>query len=280
MAPYFAQKASLVTLGMGPPSNAWPAQMSLPRASVRSDVASVLVVVSPDRPLPTETDVSNDSPPTPVPPVLFPELACGDKSLGSAGCSFYSVEPPNLTSSRGRCHVMFVVNPGNKAAVLTLTNGGTTYTMARVARTPRSTGTGLRYEAFDPAAGLSPGQVVIVFLAGKKPDPEIGPDGHPGFGCPDGVESALPDGGSPGLPLPTAVGRVHSNRGTAFHLTADRPVVAYDMNPFSMALSYTPSASLLIPEGVCSSRKGRTGWWAPEFRRGWGARWWSPINRC
>jgi hypothetical protein len=95
--------------------------------------------------------------------------------------------------------------------------------------------------------------VVIVFLAGKKPDPEIGPDSHPGFGCPDGVESALPDGGSPGLPLPTAVGRVHSNRGTAFHLTADRPVVAYDMNPFSMALSYTPSASLLIPEGVWST---------------------------
>jgi hypothetical protein len=166
------------------------------------------------------------------------EFKCGDGALGNAGCSFYGVASPLFDARKGGCYAMFVVNPGDKPARIKLAHRKASQSLARIARVPRGSGQNITYESFDEAAGLPPGGLVVIFLTGKYIKPAAVPQTSPDVSCPEGIESLLPD----------AVVDHFTHRGMAFHLTSDEPVVAYDINPFGMATSYTPSASLLIPE--------------------------------
>ncbi|MFT3776575.1 MAG: IgGFc-binding protein, partial [Minicystis sp.] len=94
------------------------------------------------------------------------------------------------------------------------------------------TGPSLSYAPFDPAAGLAPGEVVILFLGGA-----------PGSNvpCPAGVTSAVPSGSA-------IVGT--SGVGKSFHITSDVPVVAYQINPYGGGSAAVTGASLLLPTSV------------------------------
>src|SRR5204862_4778653 len=103
------------------------------------------------------------------------ELDCHDTApLADAGCSFYGTQIPQSRALVSResfidgCFVMLVVNPGSRPARLTLARAGGGLPLDRVARLPRGTGKALVYAPFDPALGLPPGQVAMLFLSGAQ----------------------------------------------------------------------------------------------------------------
>jgi len=163
-------------------------------------------------------------------PPAMSELDCpgAAKARGNAGCDFYAVPLPVRDEGAGmRCFAMYVVNPGSQPARLTLESGGAPISLAKVARLPRGTGQQLTYQPFDAQQGLPGGDVAILFLA----------PGH----CPAGVTAALD--ASPFTEMDT----ISSGSGQSFHLTSDRPVVAYQIVPYGGAGSHVTSATLLLP---------------------------------
>ncbi len=192
-----------------------------------------------------------------------PEIVCDrvGGQMGNGGCSFFAAQMPIYP---GTCYALLVVNPGTRPAKLRLTRAGGDLPLGRVARVPRGQGAGLTYGPFDEAEGLAPGDVAVLFLSGQPasappaatpppmlpgvPAPPPLPVGLQRTSCPFGVEPALAEtaevgrGGSDILPTwSSAIGQ-------AFHLTSDRPVVAYDINPYGGANSAVTSASLLLPQ--------------------------------
>ncbi|HEY0713222.1 MAG TPA: IgGFc-binding protein, partial [Polyangia bacterium] len=170
-----------------------------------------------------------------------PAITCGSSGLGNAGCSFYAAEPPLVTDGGG-CYALMVVNPGTRPAKLNLGRAGESFAMAQVARLPRGSGPTLAYQPYNEVAGLAPGDVAIIFLAGKRPLGEMGvmtaPEATNPTTCPAGIATAV------------AVSTNHnpgSHVGQAFHLTSDHPVIAYDVNPYGGVRSYVTSSSLLVP---------------------------------
>ena len=155
------------------------------------------------------------------------DCASAASAKGNAGCSFFPVRVPINQESHASCFAMYVVNPGMQPVKLNLSNAGAKVSLAQVARLPRGGGQHLSYDAFDEAAGLPPGAVAILFLA-------AGP-------CPDGVRPATdaPDEEPASL---------ESTLGQSFHLTTDRPVVAYQIIPYGGAGSHVTAATLLLPQ--------------------------------
>jgi hypothetical protein len=186
--------------------------------------------------------------PTPLPidtasPDSASELACGEKTRGSAGCSFYAAEP--YLPAGGGCYALFVVNPGTRPVKLTLDRAGTPFSLEKTARLPRGAGLNLTFQPYDPVAGLAPRDVAILFLSGSTdavPRQIHGPVATRTPACPYGTEPAVTQQTS----------TVGSGLGQAFHLTSDHPVVAYDVNPYGGAFSYVTSSSLLLPEEAWS----------------------------
>ena len=159
------------------------------------------------------------------------KFACGAAGMGNSGCSFFAAEPPVHRGQYG-CYALVVVNPGTRPAKLSLKRGTRTFDMPLVSRLPRGSGEKLTYSAYDEAAGLAPGDVAIVFLAG-------GPLGWEAKNsCPPGVKTAFSS---------TTNLFAESQVYQAFELTSDQPVIAYDIAPFGGALSHVSAASLLIP---------------------------------
>jgi hypothetical protein len=108
--------------------------------------------------------------------------------------------------------------------------GGQAINLAQFAKLPQGTGTALTYGAYDPAAGLDPGKVAILFLDYNPASIIFG-----NVACP--VPAALAGGV-----------QVHGTGvGTAFHITTDTPVVAYQMLPYGGGKAAATGASLLIP---------------------------------
>lgn len=188
-----------------------------------------------------------DAPPPPDarPPAAFPDvgdlpppapagMTCAEaaRQKGNAGCRFYAVQQDSNyeTDSRAACFAMFVVNPGSEAVKLTLERAKAPIALAPLARIPRGTGPALTYGPFEDAKGLPPGEIAILFLAGD-PASKVSP-------CPAGVKPAVPG--------PAYV--KHPGIGQAFVLTADRPVVAYQIWPYGGGPSAITAATLLLPE--------------------------------
>jgi hypothetical protein len=163
----------------------------------------------------------------PRPTTMDLDCATAASEKGNAGCSFFAVPLPVRGETGESCFAMYVVNPGSQPVKLALDRAGTKFSLAQVARLPRGTGQHLTYQPFDEQAGLPPGDVAILFLA-------------PGV-CPAGITPALATS-----PF-TDDDMVESSEGAAFHLTADRPVVAYQIIPYGGAGSHVTSATLLLP---------------------------------
>ena len=148
----------------------------------------------------------------------------------SVGCEYYAVDMDGAAGPPyDACFAVFVANVSATATHLTVDWGGQPIDLAKFAKLPQGTGTSLTYGAYDPAAGLAPGAVAILFL-----------DYNP---------ASIFFGNVP-CPVAAAVtsAQVHGTGvGTAFHVVTDTPVVAYQMLPYGGGKAAATGASLLIP---------------------------------
>jgi hypothetical protein len=144
----------------------------------------------------------------------------------SVGCDYYATDMDVLTPTY--CFAAFVANTWTSAAHIDLEYKGQPLSAAAFTRLPVGAGPSLTYAPYDPAAGLAPGDVAILFLGGNT-------------------------GAAPSCPVATA-NAAASLDGTgisdSFHITTDVPVVAYEINPYGGGSAAVTGASLLLPTSV------------------------------
>jgi IgGFc binding protein len=149
----------------------------------------------------------------------------------SVGCDYYSIDPDIIDEGVGACFAAYVANTWNAPVALNVTWGAQTLNVSQIARVPSGNGQSLTYA---PLTGgmLQPNQVAILFLAR--------------YGS---VLTSCPTGITPGVTSVDAA--THGTGiGTAFHITSDHPVVAYDIFPYGGGQSAATSATLLIPSSA------------------------------
>jgi hypothetical protein len=153
-----------------------------------------------------------------------------ENSKQSVGCEYYATFMQHHDGPQSRCFAAFVANTWNTPAKLAVSRQGQALDVGVFARLPKGNGPGLSYDPYDADAGLTPGEVAILFLPGPKgmPGPGMAP-------CP--VDSAVAAG--------AAV--AGTGIGDAFKITSDVPVVAYQINPYGGGSAAVTGASLLLP---------------------------------
>ncbi len=147
----------------------------------------------------------------------------------SVGCEYYATFMDQLDPDS--CFAVFVANTWDSPAHISVERTGNALSLDTYAKIPNGVGPGMSYAAFDSKAGIAPGEVVILFLAG--------PTGVPGQGnpvCP--VPAAIPSG---------AMLADKSGIGKSFRIASDVPVVAYQINPYGGGSAAVTGASLLLP---------------------------------
>lgn len=147
-------------------------------------------------------------------------------SKSSYGCDYWALKTGLLAQAKGACFAAFVANTWSTPVKINVEYDGMSLPVD-FAYIPKGQGASLTYEPYDPVAGLGVGEVAILFLARNQ------------FGfvidCPQ--PAALPD----------EVGVDGTGVGKAFHITTDRPVVAYQILPYGGGPSAFSSATLLLP---------------------------------
>jgi hypothetical protein len=153
-------------------------------------------------------------------------------SSSSYGCDYWALKTDIISDALGACYAAFVANTWSSPVKIQVERNGQVLPVESFARIPSGQGLNLQYAPYDPIAGLPPGEVAILFLS-REPV---------GF-------SLLPD-----CPAPAAFsgdsGVLGTGRGSAFHITTDRPVVAYQILPYGGGSSAATSATLLLPTSV------------------------------
>ena len=145
----------------------------------------------------------------------------------SVGCEYRAVMMDGIGGATDGCFVAFVANTFGTPAHLTAKFGAAALDLAAYARVPTGSGPSLHYGAYDPVAGLAPGEVAILFLAGN--------DANGGVACP--VPTAVP----------TSAQVTGTGLGTSFLVSSDVPVVAYQMLPYGGGSAAVTGATLLLP---------------------------------
>ena len=148
----------------------------------------------------------------------------------SVGCEYYATYMEQLHGELNSCFAVFVANTWNTPAHIEIERGGATLNAATFAKIPSGTGPTLTYKPFDPAVGIPPHEVVILFLVGNTGNPSSG-----SAPCP--VPAALLNG----------VMLNGTGKGQSFHITSDVPVVSYEINPYGGGSAAVTGASLLLP---------------------------------
>ena len=146
------------------------------------------------------------------------------------GCEYWALNLDVITEGKGACYAAFIANTWDTPVHIGVQRDGVALDPSTFAYLPAGQGQGLTYQPFDASAGLAPGEVVILFLAQS---PSTGFQ----FRCPSSVKTAIQ--------ADTSVGG--TGRGSAFHITSDRPIVAYQMFPFGGGSTAATSATLLLP---------------------------------
>lgn len=159
----------------------------------------------------------------------IPACEAAAKSKGNVGCTFLTPTPSFYTGITPPCFAVFVANNWSKVVKINVQRGGASYDATAFARIP--SGPDATTWPKLPAAGLDPGKVAVLFLSS---DPG---STNAGFSLKCPVAQAVPGG--------TAVSG--SGKGTAWSITTDVPVSAYDILPYGGARSFLPAAELLLP---------------------------------
>ncbi|MEZ4300930.1 MAG: IgGFc-binding protein [Polyangiaceae bacterium] len=152
-------------------------------------------------------------------------------SSSSYGCDYWALKTDIISDATGACFAAFVANTWTSPVKISVDRNGQSLPIASFARIPSGQGMGLTYAPYDPNVGLPPGEVAILFLSRDQ-----------GFGF-------LPDCPAPAA-VPAESGVIGTGRGSAFHISTDRPVVAYQILPYGGGSSAATSATLLLPTSV------------------------------
>lgn len=160
-----------------------------------------------------------------------PLSACEAAELfkGSEGCEFWAVKTEIIPAGSGTCFAAFIANTSDQPAHIEVEYQGAQLPVASFTRIPSGQGMGVVYNPYDAAAGIPPDEVAIVFLS-RGPGALID--------CP------IPAG----IPQETQV--VGTGRGSAFRITTDQPVSAYQMLPYGSGSAAATSATLMLPTSV------------------------------
>ncbi len=165
-----------------------------------------------------------------------PACQASMNAQGSIGCDFWAPDPPFYDNGQGStysgaCYAVFIANSWSRPAKITVSRGGQSFPLAQFGHVPNGIVPNITYDPI-PASGLPPGQVAVLFLSHA-------PGASSAFGTPLTCPVA------PALLEDAAISG--SGAGSAFLVVSDTPVTAYDIMPYGGALSYLPSASLLVP---------------------------------
>ena len=152
--------------------------------------------------------------------------AVAETNKRSIGCDYYATSMDIFT--HGGCFAAFVANTWPAAAHIEVKHRGTSLPVASFVRIPIGSGPSVTYGAYDPVAGLAPGQVAVLFLGGQ-----------PGGFSPCPIPSAVPVSSFAGTGI-----------GDSFEIVTDVPVVAYQINPYGGGVAGFTGASLLLPTSV------------------------------
>lgn len=144
----------------------------------------------------------------------------------SVGCEYYATFMDQFNEQA--CFAVFVANTWSTPVHVTVEYAGMNLPLASFARIPSGSGPNLQYQPFDPAVGVPPGEVAVLFLSG--------PQGGQSPQCP--ITSAVPAG---------VLKQNQTFIGSSFHITTDVPVVAYEINPYGGGSAAVTAASLLLP---------------------------------
>lgn len=167
----------------------------------------------------------------------MPACEAAEANNASIGCDYYAVDmDAAMGPPQDACYTVFVANTSRAHTQMTIEFDGMPVDLAQFAKLPQGSGQNLTYGAYDPAVGLAPGQVAIVFL-GYAPIGGL----QPNVAC----------------PVPAAIGteaQINGNGiGKAFHLQTTLPVVAYQMLPYGGGRAAATGASLLLPTSAWST---------------------------
>ena len=151
-----------------------------------------------------------------------------EESKSSYGCDYWALKTAMRPQADGACFAAFVANTWGKPVHLQVERSGVKLPPETFTYIPSGQGTSVTYTPYDAVKGLDVGEVAIMFLARKKMGGSV-------------VDCPMP------AALSTEVGVVGTGRGSAFHITSDYPVVAYQIDPYGGGQAAVTSATLLLP---------------------------------
>jgi hypothetical protein len=158
------------------------------------------------------------------------------QTKSSVGCEYYALHMDGTFAAKNACFVTFVSNTFDLPVHLDVSFDGKALDASTFVKIPRGTGRAIKYDDFDSNAGLQPGDVGILFLAGP-PDP--------GTPTPEDVNTPVP---CPVAPALSTLTQIHGTGiGRAFRIRTDYPVVAYQMLPYGGGGAAVTGATLLMP---------------------------------
>jgi len=149
--------------------------------------------------------------------------AAAEANDRSTGCDYYAVHMDTYNPSY--CFAVVVANTWTTPAKIAVEYNGMALAVEDFTRLPVGAGPSLTYAPYDAAAGLAPGEVATLFLSGSSTS---------NVPCP--VPAAVPTASKVGNALTSA-----------FHVTTDVPVSAYQISPYGGGQGGVTAASLLLP---------------------------------
>jgi hypothetical protein len=154
-----------------------------------------------------------------------------DVSKSSYGCSFWALKTAQRPEADGACFAAFLANTWGKPIHVQVSRAGQTLDPSTFAGIPVGQGPSLSYKPYDPVAGIPLDQVLVLFLSRSSKGATV-------VNCPlpAAINGAAGETGVAGTGI-----------GTAFSITTDYPVVAYQMTPYGGGQAAFTSATLLLP---------------------------------
>ncbi|WP_437727289.1 IgGFc-binding protein [Sorangium sp. So ce861] len=153
-----------------------------------------------------------------------------EKSKSSYGCDYWALKTALRPTTQGACFAAIVANTWELPVRISVERGGEPLPVEKFAYIPVGQGSiqDIQYNPYNPETGLGVGEVAVLFLSRRSPGSSV-------VDCPK----------TGALDLETGV--AGTGRGTAFHITTDYPVVAYQMLPYGGGQAAMTSATLLLP---------------------------------
>ncbi len=168
------------------------------------------------------------------------------ENASSVGCEYYATFMDQIYGD-SVCFAAFVANTWDTAAHVTVEYQGQMLDTGSFLYTASGSGPSQTYTPVDPAVGIPPGEIGILFLSGGA-------------------------GGIVPCPAPAAVASgaqitAASGIGNSFRINTDVPVVTYQMNPYGGGSAATTAASLLLPTSVWGTNyvAANAGYTVPEI---------------